>query len=335
MERNRASGVMRAPEWDAVENWTSQLDLPQLLEKIGIDERRVHYFGQNNFSVIDPLGRRYEVVTPRPLFYLVKRGAGPGGLEQGLQNQAISMGIPIEYGTACPPGGADIWAVGCSGQATGFISLGFTFHTSYPDWICCLIDKNIAPRAYAYLVIRQGEGTMAVVLSKAKREAHRLLDRALTAYKRHADFVIQDALTSGGSGGDAAAFWHSGSALVIGEAAGFQDFLWGFGIRHALASGFLAAQTILTNQAWQAVAEQEIRPLVRASLVNRWMYNRMPNMGYALLIRKFARDPDLAGLLRRWYFPRRIHRVLWPMVEHSYLKRLAAANSERRYPMAK
>ncbi len=324
LERSPRSGAQRFPDWDAVENWTTADDLPDFFRQIGIDDSRFSYTGQADFSVIDPYGRRYDVRTGHPFFYLIKRGAVEGGLERGLQAQAEAMGIPIEFDTPCPPGRADIWAAGPLTQAADFVSVGFTFHTGYPDWVCGLVDMDIAPRAYAYLVIYRGEGTLAVLLSEARREANRLLELALEAFRRHADFDIQDRRKSGGSGGDVAAFWHSGRDFVIGEAAGFQDYLWGFGIRHAFTSGWLAARAILDGRDWQRVADAEIRPLVHASLVNRWLYDRMPNRGYALLMRRFAGDPDLHALMSRWYHPRPMHRLLWPLVARHFARKSAA-----------
>jgi flavin-dependent dehydrogenase len=193
------------------------------------------------------------------------------------------------------------------------------------------VDKNIAPRAYAYLVILEGEGTLAVLLNEARREANQLLARAVEAFKQHADLNIRERRKSGGSGGDVAAFWNSHLDFVIGEAAGFQDYLWGFGIRHAFTSGHLAAQAILNDQDWQRAADHEIRPLVHASLVNRWLYDRTPNRGYALLMHYFARTPDLHALMRRWYHPRRIHRLLWPLVFRHYQRLVEARASHEQY----
>ncbi len=331
IERNRASGAQRFPDWDAVENWTSVEDLPAFLQRIGVEGHRFRHVGHRQFSVIDPFGQRYDVRTPRPFFYLIKRGATEGGLERGLQMQAEALDIPIEYDTPCPPRHADIWAGGTFGQGSRFVSVGITFHTDHPDWVCGIVDTRIAPRAYAYLVIVEGEGTLAVVLTEARHEANQLLTRAIAAFQQHTELEIRDPHKSGGSGGDLAAYLQGGTEFVIGEAAGFQDFLWGFGIRHALTSGYLAAQSILHGQEWQPLAETRIRPLVRASLVNRWLYDRLPNRGYAMLIRRFARHPDLNALVGRWYHPRLIHRLLWPLLARHFRHRAATLADHQRY----
>ena len=329
IDRDAASGARRFPDWDAVENWTSVEDFPAFLARIGVEGGQFRSVGHRTFSVIDPYGHRYDITTPRPFFYLVKRGATEGGLEHGLQTQAETMGIPIAYGLPCPRGEADIWAAGTFGQGTRFVSVGLTFHTDHPDWVCGIVDRAIAPRAYAYLVVIDGEGTLAVVLTEGRRQANQYLDRAVEAFHRHTDLHIRDPRRSGGSGGDLTAFWHSDTDFVIGEAAGFQDFLWGFGIRHALMSGHLAARSVIERSDWHAITAAHIRPLVRASVVNRWLYDRLPNRGYAALIRRFARDPDLNALVGRWYHPRRIHRVLWPVAVRHYRRRALVATHGR------
>lgn len=131
VDRNTASGAQRFPDWDAVENWPAVEDLPRFLERIGIEGHRFGHVGHKVFTVIDPYGKRYDVHTPRPFFYLIKRGATPGGLEHGLQEQAEALDVPIQYGAPCPPGQADIWADGTFGQGSRFVSVGFTFHTDH------------------------------------------------------------------------------------------------------------------------------------------------------------------------------------------------------------
>src|SRR5690349_15655981 len=143
LERSPASGAQRFPDWDAVENWTSLEDLTRLLERIGVEGTRFRHAGQTDSSVIEPYGRRYDLRTPRPLLYLIKRGAVDGGLEHGLQAQAEAMGVPIEYSTPCPPGRGDIWAGGTFGQGSLVVSAGLTFHTRHPDWTGGIVDPRL------------------------------------------------------------------------------------------------------------------------------------------------------------------------------------------------
>ena len=38
------------------------------------------------------------------------------------------------------------------------------------------------------------------------------------------------------------------TTLYVGESAGLQDFLWGFGMRFAITSGYLGAQSIINKE---------------------------------------------------------------------------------------
>ena len=115
------------------------------------------------------------------------------------------------------------------------------------------------------------------------------------------------------------AFWQPSSpGITVGEAAGLQDFLWGFGIRHAIHSGHLAARAIHEGLDYSTLIEREIRPLVRASLTNRMFYDRVGNRVYTALIRHFAGSRDLSSSIRPWYRGLPLHRVMWPLAERRY-----------------
>ena len=55
LERNKASGSQRSPDWDAVENWTSLEDLPLFLDRLGIEFEPVRIYRP-------PLFERYRSV---------------------------------------------------------------------------------------------------------------------------------------------------------------------------------------------------------------------------------------------------------------------------------
>jgi flavin-dependent dehydrogenase len=319
-ERGPDSGHARRPDWDAIENWTSEEGLPDFLARIGIDPQAFDLVPAPRFGVIDPRGRLYSVSTPAPFFYLVKRGQSPGSLEQGLKQQALDAGAEIRYGQACPVECCDIWAGGTRGSL--FVAVGLTFRTSAPDCVYGLVDKRVAPLAYAYLVVVRGEGTLSVVLTRGKKRAAYYLERAIEGFRRHTGIDWRDAERTSGSGGDVSAVWRRDGRTTIGEAGGFQDFLWGFGIRNAIHSGYLAARAIVEGKPFDELAARELVPLVRVSLVNRMLYDVAGNTGYTYLIRRFARSHDLARSVRRHYRERPHHRLLWPLARWYAARRL-------------
>jgi len=60
------------------------------------------------------------------------------------------------------------------------------------------------------------------------------------------------------------------SRLYVGEAAGLQDLLWGFGMRHALVSGHLAGVSLSTGESYVRLVQQRLTGVMRTGVVNRF-----------------------------------------------------------------
>jgi flavin-dependent dehydrogenase len=113
-----------------------------------------------------------------------------------------------------------------------------------------------------------------------------------------------------------------GGHPVIGEQAGFQDALAGFGIRYAIRSGVLAAQCILDGGDYTARWQAELGPWLRAGVVNRMIFNLAGEPGMKLAIGRLARA-DAGGLLQRAYSPSPLKRLLVPMARRWFRAPLA------------
>jgi hypothetical protein len=85
-----------------------------------------------------------------------------------------------------------------------------------------------------------------------------------------------------------------------------------------LHSGHLAARAIHEHLDYAQLVSRELRPLVRASIVNRLLYDRVGNRAYTALIRHFAASRDLASRIRPWYRGLPLHRFIWPLAERRY-----------------
>ncbi len=316
-ERNRESGQTRHADWDAIENWTTQEDFLACLAQWGIEpsfENRAPLW----FEVYDPKGDCYKVELQRPFFYLLKRGVEKGSIEQALKEQALAHGVTIHYNRAGTQDEVDIWAAGAR-SAGFFLGTGITFRTSHPDLVAGLVDTLAAPKAYAYLVIVDGFATLSVVLTRNFKQARGYLEYCLQVFQRHKSLDMQDIRQTSGFGGLVGAFWQPASSLItVGEAAGLQDFLWGFGIRHAIHSGHLAARALHEGLDYAHLVGCEIHPLVRASIINRMFYDRVGNRAYTLLIRHFAGSRDLSSRIRPWYRGLPLHKIMWPLAERRY-----------------
>lgn len=294
------SGWRRRGSWDAVENWTTKEDFTHLLEGWKL-KRNFEYRPINNIEIYDPHGDCHPITTQRPLLYLVKRGPQRGSLEYSLKLQALNDGISVLYNQKRNPQDVDVWAVGAQ-QRGQFLGVGMQFETRHPDTVKLLISTTHAPKAYAYLFVVEGQGVISVILTRNFAEARTYLQRSLEFFLRHDRMEMENVRTLSGFGGRTADFWRGADRpLRVGEAAGFQDYLWGFGIRYALHSGYLAAQAIAKGIDYKQAVHTQIQPLVYTSLVNRLAYDRAGDSIYHLLIERFSRSPRLVELLRGRY----------------------------------
>lgn len=314
-ERRGERAAMPELRCDAVENWTTAGDFGALLTGWAIDASPFHQVTSIDVCTFD--GECHALALHRPLFYLVKRGDEPGCLDRALKDQALDLGVAIRHGQTLPREQADVWAAG-SPRGGFFLDVGITFRTSLSDRAVVLFDTRLSPKACAYLLVIGGVGTVAVLLTEQFKLSRRLLGDAVAAFQRILPFELRDARLRGGFGGTMTAVGAGSPApLAVGEAAGFLDYLWGFGIRHAMLSGVLAAHALVEGENYEELVAREIRPLVRSSLVNRRLYDRAGNRVYRALIRTLCGRRDLPELLHRAYRSGAIRAVFWRWVARS------------------
>lgn len=309
-ERGLASPATRPVRWDAVENWTTGEDLIALLTRWTIETTPFRPAAEIEVLAFD--GECHPLRRVRPLLYLVKRGDAPASLDASLRRQAVGLGVRIRLGETLPRERADVWAVGT--QRRGFfLDAAITFRTTQPDRVAILVDQRLTPKACAYLIVADGMATLAVLLTRQFDRSRRLLADTVNAFQSLRPFDMHDVRLQSGFGGAVNALGgHAAAPLVVGEAAGFLDYLWGFGIRYAIFSGVLAARALLEGADYQALVAREIGPLVQSSLLNRKLYDWAGNRACRALIRHFCARRDPHALLQRFYQSRRARSIFLP-----------------------
>ena len=105
----------------------------------------------------------------------------------------------------------------------------------------------------------------------------------------------------------------SGVHPVAGEQAGFQDTLWGFGMRAAITSGVLAARSLLHGDDYNRLWRESLERPMAAALVNRAFYGLLGNRGYRWCMRRQENHLDAREFLRRLYRPTLARRLLAPL----------------------
>ena len=310
VERRPMVGARFNDDYQGIENWTVEEDALEELKGFGIETTWWHR-GFSEAIVVDRVRRQRHVRDYRSMFYLVRRGSGPGSLDHALLTQARDAGVSFRFGEAVDRGDVDIIATGPIGRPFA-VAAGVTLTCNRGPEACVILDERIAPGGYAYVLVADGHATLATVLFHDFQSARERLDGTIEAATRLLGALDLDGARYWGGYGAYSTFRPhvSGEALRVGEGAGFQDFLFGFGIRSAMLSGALAARSILASTSYDELWQRRLAPFVRASLVNRTMYDTFGDLAKRAIWHFVAGSRRPRRALRSLYSFSPAHRLL-------------------------
>jgi flavin-dependent dehydrogenase len=316
-------------DFQGIENYSTRGDALEELAAAGVAPT----FNFTPFSeavLYDDRGREWRYRSPAPLFYMIRRGTSSGMLDATLKQQALSAGVEIRFNTTVPHEVQARPLIRATGPRDSFaIVVGYIFKTTLPDLVLGALSDRLAPKGYAYLVTSGGVGTVASCLFIDLRNHRRYLDATVAFFTERTGLVMEDARRFGGTGTVRMERTATrGQELVAGEAAGFQDALWGFGLRYAMISGHLAARAVLEgrgdyDQAWRS----RLGGYIKASFVNRYLYEKLGNPGYNAFLSRIGAAADAREWLRGHYAPS-MWKSLWSgLVARSLRSRSASSGS--------
>ena len=308
-------------DFQGLENWSRAEDVLAEMRAAGVaPDFEYHPFDLG--TVFDPRGRRYPVRSKRPLFYLVRRGRAAGTLDRALLDQARSAGAEVRFNDRVRE--LDTPGVLSTGpRQAGIIAVGHVFETDMPDGAWLALGHRLAPGGYAYLLVHGGRGTVAACLFTGFRDQAKYLAATEDFFTRNAGLQMRNPRPFGGFGNVRLAETAvQGGHPVIGEQAGFQDALAGFGMRYAIRSGVLAARAIIEGSDYATLWQRELAPWLQAGIVNRFVFNLAGEAGMTLTIRRLAKH-DAGLLLERAYRLSLPKRLLLPLARRWYRAPLA------------
>ncbi len=307
-EAQREVGSRFGRDFQGLENWSSAEDVLTLMEEEGLTTRFAA-MPCHRGTVYDAWGNAYDIRSEQPLFYMIERGPGPGSLDSALLHQARDLGVEVRFNSRLKHlSGPGILAAGP--RAADAIAVGYHFDTDMEDGFWAICDDGLAPKGYAYLLIMGGRATLKSCMFADFKQEKRYVDRTLEAFQRLTGVQMKNPVPHGGAGNfRIPQSAYSGRHPLVGEQAGFQDTLWGFGIRLAMASGRLAAQSLLTGENYDTLWRRELLPQMETSVVNRALYSLAGNRGYRWFLRRLSTRQDIRRSLRRQYqtsWPKRV-----------------------------
>jgi len=324
-EQNNNVGLRFNGDFQGLENWSDKEDTLDILKNMGV---RINflcqpYFG-NDGLFYGPNLKKIIVKTSRPLFYLIKRGSNENSLDRGLLKQAEESGVNILWGQKLEAVKDGLAIVGTGPKAADAIAKGMVFKTTYKNIFIGLLDNKIAPKAYAYLLVNDGKATFATCLFEDFKNEKLYYNRALSRLDSVLNIDKIDPKEFGGFVNyfNKPKYSKNNRILYVGENAGFQDALWGFGIKYAMLSGYYAAQSIINKQDYKDLCKKNLRPKLQTSLANRFLFAHFTNYGYSFILSKLAKLDDVIPPLRKHYNQSNTKKIFYQISKRWYKSRL-------------
>ncbi|MEK7747758.1 MAG: NAD(P)/FAD-dependent oxidoreductase [Nitrospirota bacterium] len=301
-EEREAVGERFIGDFQVLENGSGGTDFLEMLQKIGI---ATNFFISpvRSATLFDYRLASKSVSSRDPFCYLIKRGNDTShkkvSLDQGLLNQALCAGVTVHYRRRAAENEVDIVATGPA--RADALAKEMTFLTDAKNCTFVLFDKNIAPGGYAYLFVLDGEATLGCAITRDLPKMNHHFDAALSRFLEIAPFSITDAKT----GYSFMDFSLKSSAvsnqkLYVGEAGGFQDYLFGLGLRYAVLTGFCAAESFISFKNYDDLWKAQLKEAQDISLVNRALYESGGNFGLSQFVR-MADQHDFKNYLAKWH----------------------------------
>ncbi|MBI2141263.1 NAD(P)/FAD-dependent oxidoreductase [Candidatus Woesearchaeota archaeon] len=270
-ERNKDCGQRFGGDLQGLENWSEEINVLEDLKQMSI---HANFYNKPFTKITVSNGKESKgISSEEPIFYIVKRGNMAGSLDQGLKEQAIEAGVRIKFNSSLPAGQADIVATGPIMNQLAGIDKGIVFETGTEDMAAVIINQKAAYKGYSYLLVTDGYGCMCAVVFGKLNKVNECFEETKKFFSGLYNIEIRNCRGVGGVGSFSTHnMFKANSQLFVGEAAGIQDVLAGFGIRSAITSGYLAARSIIDGTDYVEAAKKEFNTKIRTSLVNRFLF---------------------------------------------------------------
>lgn len=314
-----------------IEGASERESVPQFLDRIGI-ERNFYFRPAQSATFYDHHGRSRQIRSAEPYGYFIRRGAEEGTLDRGLLAQAKAAGATILFNSrldvarlspAAPLATLEPDIVATGPASPDGLAREMTWRTSDPERVDVFFDHKLSPGGYSYMFILDGVATFGCAIVADFKNIDDYFDHSLAAARRLHPFEIPAAARTGYSYMNFNLKDHatSGRSIYVGEAAGFQDYLFGLGIRYALTSGWLAARSILEQRDFDELWKQEFGAKQETSLVNRFLYETGGNAGLSMFVRQASKASDFHGYLSGWHARKWWKALLVPVVRRVWQHR--------------
>ena len=274
-EKNTQCGAGRHGDIEGLETWNFNPNPIDFIKQLNIP-LDFQYKPENQFKVHFDKFPSLNIYDENPFFYFVKRGQDSGDIDRELQTYALSIGCEIRFDFSPKKDNMSIIATGAN-RPKAFIQ-GYTFKIDLTDQTHLFLNDTLTKTGYGYLIIWNGNATLSVAYKKEDDKDKNILDKLKNICRNKLRIEISEDNQKFGSYGsfdiDAPKIDQFGK-YYIGEAGGFQDYLFGFGMNSAIYSSYFAIKSLTENIDFLDSVNQNIVPHMKASLVNRYFYEKL------------------------------------------------------------
>ena len=284
-------------DFQFLENWTFKRDALALIRGLNI-QTDFYVKPWHAIEIIGPSLKRCEKVSSQPLMYLIKRGPMEGAIDHSLQKQAFDAGIRIIFQSKLSATEADIIATGRKNP--NFIVNGVTFALNHPDKTIILLDDCLAQGMYAYFIVNDNIGQIAAINPTDNRDHIARFKKTVKRFEGLLKFKVDLILHRFSAPGSLQVLTNAirNNRYLVGEAAGFQDCLAGFGMMYAFKSGYHAAQSVIEKNDYNNRWQRDMLKPIKVSQTNRFFFEHLGNNGYDKVIRVLdSNNPAMLRLL--------------------------------------
>tara|TARA_Y100000766_G_scaffold285276_1_gene307549 strand:+ start:1907 stop:3139 length:1233 start_codon:yes stop_codon:yes gene_type:complete len=335
------SGKRFDGDFQALENWSMDVDFFDQLESWGFDANEFKYTEFNEVDLIHPDDEISKTYSPKVAYRIVERGTSEHTIDQGFKRMAMAAGATLHYKSKVKE--EDCQIIACGPKGTSAVAYGEIFKTSHPDHIAFQLNDKLAPGAYSYLIIIDGIGLICTCLWRKQRGTERFLNETIAWYQKHYPDIDMEPIKRVGGKGDFTINkrYFQDNRYYVGESGGLQDFMWGFGMRMAVWSGYLAAQDILGNCDYEKEVRKQLMPYVRTSVANRFLMNRVGDKTFKFMCKSWMKDQkkrqDGLVWIGKLFRPRIYKNILYRIINPFILKKDPKAHGRgvRRLPFRK
>ena len=269
-----------------------------------------------------PSGKKMEVNSgDKPLFYAVKRGSDQSSLDYQLYGRSLEFGVKTTFNSANTLGNGNIIAVNSIFRNIWAYGAMFKGINVDPEKIIFFMDNDYCPQGYIYLIpYGKHEASIAATSFDLSCPLPILFKKFLKENE-----VVNEAISSASFTRNFSGFAYCNipetaeikGKKFVGSAAGFIDPARGFGIKYAIESGMMAAESITKNisydSLWKKAFEKEFienfkrrlfleklqnadyEKMVTGENINIKQYEKIPTT-----LAKIMSDIDAAIALKKW-----------------------------------